>query len=117
MASEAQLRAQAKYDAKATKQIKFKFNLTTDADILEKLDSVDNKQGYIKELIRADINGQAAALEKKIIAGEFKEGERVTVMIDGHEFTRIVKYSKELNELAIVAFTSEFGQSEFVKAD
>lgn len=56
--SEAQMRANAKYDAKATMQIKMKLNKTTDADIIEKLSSVDNKQGYIKSLIRADIEKQ-----------------------------------------------------------
>lgn len=56
MTSEAQKKASAKYDNKATKQIKLKLNLTTDSDILSKLDSVDNKQGYIKNLIRMDIN-------------------------------------------------------------
>ena len=53
--TEAQKRATAKYDAKATKQIMLKLNIKTDADILTKLDSEPNKQGYIKELIRADI--------------------------------------------------------------
>ena len=53
--SEAQKRAQAKYDAANTKQVRLKLNIKTDADILEKLESVPNKQGYIKELIRADI--------------------------------------------------------------
>lgn len=47
--------AQMKYDAKATKQIRMKLNIKSDADILAKLDEVDNKQGYIKELIRKDI--------------------------------------------------------------
>ena len=47
--------AQMKYDAKATKQIRMKLNIKSDADILTKLDEVDNKQGYIKELIRKDI--------------------------------------------------------------
>ena len=55
MVSEAQNRAQAKYDKTNTKMIQMKLNLKTDADILEKLDSVGNKQGYIKALIRADI--------------------------------------------------------------
>lgn len=54
--TEAQKRAKMKYDAKATKQLMLKLNLTTDADILAKLDAVGNKQGYIKELIRADLN-------------------------------------------------------------
>lgn len=52
---EAQARAAAKYDATNTKQIMLKLNINTDADILRKLESVGNKQGYIKQLIRADI--------------------------------------------------------------
>lgn len=48
--------AQERYDAKNTKQIRLKLNVNTDADILEKLDAVGNKQGYIKELIRRDIH-------------------------------------------------------------
>ena len=46
---------QQKYDKANTTQIRMKLNLRTDADILAKLDSVGNKQGYIKALIRADI--------------------------------------------------------------
>ena len=55
MVSEAQKRAQAKYDNRNTIWISLKFNMKTDRDILEKLDSVENRQGYIKELIRQDI--------------------------------------------------------------
>lgn len=47
--------SQQKYDKTNTTQIRMKLNLKTDADILEKLESVGNKQGYIKTLIRADI--------------------------------------------------------------
>lgn len=32
-----------------------KLNIRTDEDVLEKLDSVPSKQGYIKRLIRADL--------------------------------------------------------------
>lgn len=46
---------QQKYDKANTTQIRMKLNLKTDADILAKLESVGNKQGYIKALIRADI--------------------------------------------------------------
>ena len=53
--TDAQIRAHQKYNAKATKQVPLRFNLKTDADILEKLYSTDNIQGYIKQLIRADI--------------------------------------------------------------
>ena len=55
MITEAQKRAMAKYDKAHTKQIKLKLNLETDRDIIEALEQVDNKQGYIKELIRKDI--------------------------------------------------------------
>ena len=47
------------YDQLHTKQVKMKLNLRTDADILAKLNSVSNKQGYIKELIRRDIKREA----------------------------------------------------------
>lgn len=46
---------QRRFDEKNTRRIGLKLNLKTDADILEKLDSVKNKQGYIKDLIRKDI--------------------------------------------------------------
>lgn len=54
-ASEALKKAIRKYDKGHTKQILLKLNKGTDADILQKLDEVDNKQGYIKGLIRDDI--------------------------------------------------------------
>lgn len=52
--TEAQKRANAKYDKKHTKGIYLKLNTDTDADILTKLSKVENVQGYIKNLIRAD---------------------------------------------------------------
>ena len=54
--TEAQRRAKDKYDAANTMQVKLKLNTKTDADIIAKLESVGNKQGYIKELIRRDLN-------------------------------------------------------------
>ena len=60
--SDAQLRANAKYDAANTKRFGLKLNLTTDADIIERLEQVSTmdggKQGYIKALIRKDIAAQ-----------------------------------------------------------
>lgn len=53
--SRAQARASRKYDKEHTRQITLKLNLRTDSDILEKLDQVPSKQGYIKSLIRKDI--------------------------------------------------------------
>ena len=55
MTTAAKKRANAKYDAAHTKQVSMKLNLETDADIIERLESVPAMQTYIKELIRADI--------------------------------------------------------------
>lgn len=51
----ARSRASMKWTANHTKQMKINLNLESDADIIAKLESTGNKQGYIKELIRADI--------------------------------------------------------------
>lgn len=56
MTTEAQKRAIAKYDAQNTVRVVMKLNKKTDADILQKLEEVESKQGYIKELIRRDLN-------------------------------------------------------------
>ena len=55
MATEAQKKATLKYDQKNTRQYHLKLNLTTDADIIQKLEQVEKIQGYIKALIRKDI--------------------------------------------------------------
>ena len=62
MATRAQLKAQAKYDRNHTRAILCKFNLGTDADILQRLDASGNMQGYIKSLIRKDIRGTGEIL-------------------------------------------------------
>lgn len=64
MATEARLRANKKYDDANTKQYKLKLNIKTDADVIEKLESVENRQGYIKALVRQDI--EAENLDKNL---------------------------------------------------
>ena len=53
--SEARLKANARYDKSNTVSMSLKFNIKNDSDILTKLHTVDNKQKYIKTLIRNDI--------------------------------------------------------------
>lgn len=56
MTTEAQKRAQKKYDEASKdkwRMVHLKLNKETDADIIEKLEKSGNIQGYIKELIRA----------------------------------------------------------------
>lgn len=51
-----QIKAINKFNKEKTKCIQIRLNKNTDADILEKLENVPSKMGYIKELIRKDIN-------------------------------------------------------------
>lgn len=60
MATEAQRRATVKYDAKNTRQYHLKLNLNTDADIIQQLEQQESIQGYIKVLIREDLNRRRA---------------------------------------------------------
>ena len=55
MATEAQKKAQAKYDARTAKYISLKLNIKTDADLIDLLSKQQNVQGYIKGLIRAEL--------------------------------------------------------------
>ena len=50
----------ARWDRDNTKQVKCKFNLRTDDDILKHLQKQGNVQGYLKRLIREDIARQQA---------------------------------------------------------
>ena len=53
--TDSQVRASIKYNKENTVQISLKLNRSTDADLIESLNRIANKQGYIKELIRRDI--------------------------------------------------------------
>ena len=48
----------ADYDKKNTTRLNVKLNNTTDRDILDFLTTIPNKQGYIKDLIRLDMEGR-----------------------------------------------------------
>lgn len=55
MASEAQRRASRKYSKEMTKVFPVKVNKKTEKDIYEHLETQDNVNGYIKQLIRDNI--------------------------------------------------------------
>jgi len=50
-----QAKYKAEYEKQNYKQIKFNLNVKSDRDIIAQLEAVDNKQAYIKDLIRKDI--------------------------------------------------------------
>ena len=56
MTTKAQARATEKYQKENTKLMTIRLNRKTDADIIAKLEQVESKQGYIKDLIRKDLN-------------------------------------------------------------
>lgn len=44
-----------RYDAKSARHYSLKLNNATDADLIARLDSVSSVNGYIRQLIREDI--------------------------------------------------------------
>ena len=49
------VKASVKYNEVNVKQVKLNLNLKTDADIIQRLAERGNMQGYIKSLIRKDM--------------------------------------------------------------
>jgi uncharacterized protein YpiB (UPF0302 family) len=54
--SDAQLRAVRKYNDANTVLVQIRLNHKNDADIIRQLEQVNSKAGYIKALIREDMN-------------------------------------------------------------
>lgn len=52
---EKQQTAKDRYDARTAFYVRMKLNKGTDSDIIAKLEAVENKQAYIKALIRGDL--------------------------------------------------------------
>lgn len=122
MATQAELKAQAKYDRDHTRQVLLKLNKTSDADILLKLDSVDNRQGYLKELVRNDMKKKDSILSldslkflvvptakkyeiKRIhLFGSYARGEAtpesdVDLLIEGGNYHGLFQYAEFLERL------------------
>ena len=73
--TDAKRRAIQKYDASNTKQIHLKLNIKTDADILAQLEKQASVQGYIKDLIRDDLQ------HYKVIENANKQAEKARMEI------------------------------------
>ena len=57
--TEKQKRYDQDWKAKNTTRVTVRLNNNTDEDIIEFLSALNNKQGYIKELIREDMKKQS----------------------------------------------------------
>lgn len=58
-------KAVLKYKKKSIKQMKLDLNRKTDSDIIIFLDQCENKQGYIKALIREDMRKQGGLKDEE----------------------------------------------------
>lgn len=65
----------AKWQKKNTKTVLLRFNIRTDRDILKYLETVPSKQGYIKDLIRADLKEKGIEIPHPSRAEEKKYAE------------------------------------------
>lgn len=115
MTTEARKKANAKYDRTHTRSVMLKLNTQTDADVLMKLDEVENRQGYIKHLIRRDLQDEGEVLsldsiriliqpvarkyglEKVYVFGSYARGEAspdsdIDLSIEGGSFKGISGY-------------------------
>lgn len=73
--TEAHKRASMKYDKENMRQIKFNLSLKYDQDIIAYIDTLPNKQGYIKSLIRADMaRAKSEKEDKHMIKITFEAG-------------------------------------------
>jgi hypothetical protein len=64
-ASEAQLRAQIKYEKKNVSQVCLKYVTKNNKEILEKLNSVPSKADYVRQLILQDLEREKKEANNK----------------------------------------------------
>ena len=73
-----------KWDQEHTRQFKVKLNCRTDADIIARLEQVENTQGYIKRLIREDLqreeNGTMTRVQNE--AGSWVDFDQAVELMD-----------------------------------
>lgn len=84
MVSEAQKKASAKYQKEKIKQVTIKFS-PADADVYDYINGKTSRAGYIKELIRKDMEREATMNEKYPRKYQFisDDGQNVEVKISG----------------------------------
>lgn len=63
--SEAQLRAQIKYEKKSVSQVCLKYVTKNNQEILEKLNSVPSKADYVRQLILKDLEREKKEANNK----------------------------------------------------
>lgn len=65
MATQTQIDASNKFNKENTLCVLLRLNFSTDRDVIQKLESVPSKMGYIKELIRKDMKENGFTAESR----------------------------------------------------
>lgn len=65
MATQAQIDASNKFNKENTLCVLLRLSFNTDRDVIQKLESVPSKMGYIKELIRKDMKENGFTAESR----------------------------------------------------
>ena len=98
--TDAKRKAIAKYDASNTRQFHLKLNKNTDAEIIQHLDRQQNIQGYLKELINADL--KSAKENEARAEAELKKMNLTFPGIDGYRDEEACKECLENGHRIIV---------------
>ena len=110
MATEAEKRATKKYDKENTVQVLLKLNKKTDKDILYELGTKYSKMGYIKDLIRKDIESMMEK-RKAELAKWNEEQDREDTMYE-LEVRRYNQYGEEIGGDPIYAMSDDLEEIE-----
>lgn len=62
MVTDAQRLAKKRYDEMCTRQFLFRLRLDADKDVIEKLESVEQRTDYLREIVRRDIESEKQGL-------------------------------------------------------
>lgn len=74
--------ATKEYDRNNCTRINLKLNNRTDADIIEKLGTVENIQGYIKAVVRNQMEGEVKMKKFERITGELYGAKKAGFVLD-----------------------------------
>ena len=95
--------ATAEYDKNNCTRINLKLNNKTDADIIEKLGGVENVQGYIKAIIRNEMEGAKDMMKFEKVTSELYGAKKA-----GYTFDRDAE--REINTQLMRILAAERGE-------
>lgn len=88
--------AAAAWDRANTVRVHLKLNKHTDAEIIEKLSKVDSKQGYIKQLIREDLEREGNKMDNKTWYAVLRDSEDNDWGTGTHSLTEAMQMARKM---------------------